>query len=97
MAELDKTNSDYAREDWYYRQRSPQWMDANLQLLTSLDFDYDPAVAEDYGRSSYFQFPMNWDYSSYAFSMAPTRAIIWAVRPIRSEISSVRATASIAL
>lgn len=67
VAELDKTNSDYTKADWYYRQRSPQWMDANLQLLTSLDFDYDPAVAEDYGRSSYFQFPMNWDYSSYAF------------------------------
>lgn len=67
VAELDKTNSDYANEDWYYRQRSPKWMDANLQLLTSLDFDYDPAVADDYGRSSYFQFPMNWDYSSYAF------------------------------
>lgn len=67
VAELDKTNSDYTDEDWYYRQRSPQWMDANLQLLTSLDFDYDPAVADDYGRSSYFQFPMNWDYSSYAF------------------------------
>lgn len=67
VAELDKTNSDYTSADWYYRQRSPQWMDANLQLLTSLDFDYDPAVAEDYGRSSYFQFPMNWDYSSYAF------------------------------
>lgn len=67
VAELDKTNSDYTNADWYYRQRSPQWMDANLQLLTSLDFDYDPAVAEDYGRSSYFQFPMNWDYSSYAF------------------------------
>lgn len=67
VAELDKTNSQYANENWYYRQRSPQWMDANLQLLTSLDFDYDPAVADDYGRSSYFQFPMNWDYSSYAF------------------------------
>lgn len=67
VAELDKTNSQYTSADWYYRQRSPQWMDANLQLLTSLDFDYDPAVAEDYGRSSYFQFPMNWDYSSYAF------------------------------
>lgn len=67
VAELDKTNSQYTRTDWYYRQRSPQWMDANLQLLTSLDFDYDPAVADDYGRSSYFQFPMNWDYSSYAF------------------------------
>ena len=67
VAELDKTNSQYHDADWYYRQRSPQWMDANLQLLTSLDFDYDPAVAEEYGRSSYFQFPMNWDYSSYAF------------------------------
>lgn len=67
VAELDKTNSQYHDADWYYRQRSPQWMDANLQLLTSLDFDYDPAVADDYGRSSYFQFPMNWDYSSYAF------------------------------
>lgn len=54
-------------EKWNYTYRSPQWMEDNLELLTSLNFDYDPNVAAMYGQDHYFPFPMDWGHSSYAF------------------------------
>lgn len=59
--------SDAQGKSWNYTYRSPQWMESNLELLTSLNFDYDPNVAGMYGQEHYFPFPMNWGHSSYAF------------------------------
>lgn len=59
--------SDAQGKSWNYTYRSPQWMENNLELLTSLNFDYDPNVAGMYGQEHYFPFPMNWGHSSYAF------------------------------
>lgn len=59
--------SDAQGKSWNYTYRSPQWMKDNLELLTSLNFDYDPDVARMYGQDHYFPFPMDWGHSSYAF------------------------------
>lgn len=56
-----------AGKSWNYTYRSPQWMEDNLKLLTSQNFDYDPNVAAKYGQDEYFPFPMSWAHSSYAF------------------------------
>lgn len=53
---------------WNHLYRSPEWMNANLQLLTQMSFDYDADVAEMYGqKKGYFPFPLSWAYSSYGF------------------------------
>lgn len=51
----------------YYQFRTPEYLDENYQLLTALNWDYDPEVAESYGQKQYYPFPMAWDYSSYSF------------------------------
>lgn len=51
----------------YYQFRTPEYLDENYQLLTALNWDYDPEVAESYGQKGYYPFPMAWDYSSYSF------------------------------
>lgn len=51
----------------YYQFRTDKYLEQNYQLLTSLNFDYDPAVADTYGSESYYQFPLAWTYSSYSF------------------------------
>ena len=42
-------------------------MEQNYQLLTSLNFDYDPAVADTYGSASFYPFPLAWTSNSYSF------------------------------
>lgn len=55
-------------QPWNHLYRSPEWMNANLQLLTQMSFDYDADVAEMYGqKEGYFPFPLSWAYSSYGF------------------------------
>lgn len=51
----------------YYEFRTPGYMEENYQLLTALNWDYNPAVAATYGQDEYYPFPMAWDYSSYSF------------------------------
>lgn len=51
----------------YYQFRTPEYLDKNYQLLTALNWDYDPKVAGTYGQDGYYPFPMAWDYSSYSF------------------------------
>lgn len=52
----------------YYEFRTPGYMEENYQLLTALNWDYDPEVAgRTYGQDEYYPFPMAWDYSSYSF------------------------------
>ena len=51
----------------YYQFRTDSYLEQNYQLLTSLNFDYDPAVAGTYGSSSFYPFPLSWTYNSYSF------------------------------
>lgn len=51
----------------YYQFRTPEYLEEHYQLLTSLNWDYDPDVAGTYGQNKYYPFPMAWDYSSYSF------------------------------
>ena len=49
--------------------RTPNKLNTNpsYELLTELNFDYDPSVASLYGASQYYPFPMAWENSSYGF------------------------------
>lgn len=49
--------------------RTPNKLNTNssYELLTELNFDYDPNVARLYGASQYYPFPMAWENSSYGF------------------------------
>lgn len=49
--------------------RTPNKLNTNpsYELLTELNFDYDPNVAHLYGASQYYPFPMAWENSSYGF------------------------------
>lgn len=51
----------------YYQFRTDKYLEENYELLTSLDFDYDPQVAEMYGQPEYYQFPLPWTANSYSF------------------------------
>lgn len=50
-------------------ERSPAYMKEHYNLLTSLTWDYDPKVQTEsgYGGTTFYPFPMAWDYSSYSF------------------------------
>ena len=47
--------------------RKPEWMTQNLEKLTELTFDFDPATAASYGQDDHFPYPLSWGTSSYAF------------------------------
>lgn len=51
----------------YYQFRTNKYLEENYELLTSLNFDYDLAVADTYGSSSFYPFPLSWTYNSYSF------------------------------
>lgn len=51
----------------YYQFRTDKYLSENYQLLTKLDFDYDPNVSELYGQPDFYQFPLDWTSSSYSF------------------------------
>ena len=52
----------------YYQFRTPEYLEEHYQLLTSLNWDYDPSVAANSkGQKEYYPFPMAWDHSSYSF------------------------------
>lgn len=51
----------------YYQFRTDKYLEQNYQLLTSLNFDYDPAVADTYGSASFYTFPLAWTSNSYSF------------------------------
>lgn len=50
-----------------YRYRTPDYLKENYELLTELNFDFDDAVAEKYGLSQCYPFPLGWDSSTYGF------------------------------
>lgn len=52
-----------------YAHRTPDYLDDNYQLLTSMTWDYDPGVgtAAGIGNEKYYPFPLGWERSSYSF------------------------------
>lgn len=50
-----------------YKYRTPDYLKENYELLTELNFDFDDAVAEKYGLSQCYPFPLGWDSSTYGF------------------------------
>lgn len=67
LQRIDNQDTQINGEDWNIPYRTPTFLRENYQLLTSRTFDYDPDVADEYGQDWYYQFPLNWDFSSYAF------------------------------
>lgn len=68
--ERNNESTGVTSESWYrkaYQNRTPEFLRENYTLLTSRTLDYDPEVAEKYGQSWYYPFPVEWGYSSYAF------------------------------
>lgn len=51
----------------YYQFRTNKYLEENYELLTSLNFDYDPAVADIYGQPEFYPFPIAWTANSYSF------------------------------
>lgn len=69
QSQLDQIeNGTIADESLHYFQfRTDRYLENNFQLLTALDFDYDPSVSELYGRSEFYPFPLAWESNSYSF------------------------------
>lgn len=64
---------DTSVDRWFrssYQYRTPKYLRANYELLTSRTFDYDPNVPGMFSgeiQSWYYPFPLDWGYSSYFF------------------------------
>lgn len=56
-----------AKESSSYRYRMPDYLKENYELLTELNFDFDDAVAENYGLPQCYPFPLGWSSSTYGF------------------------------
>lgn len=67
LQRIDNDDAQINGEDWNIPYRTPTFLRDNYQLLTSRTFDYDPDVANEYGQNWYYQFPLDWNFSSYAF------------------------------
>lgn len=63
------TQSQATDQYWNYAHRTPDYLDDNYQLLTSMTWDYDPGVgtAAGIGNEKYYPFPLGWERSSYSF------------------------------
>ncbi len=61
---------------WYKNltYRRAEYMKENMNLLTSLTFDYNTELGASYGQSAYYPYPMAWGNSSYAFYDGSTSA-----------------------
>ena len=76
QAQVDEIEKAYAGKTsqatgkyWNFEFRTPQYLEDNYELLTSMDWDYDPDVpdAAGVGSKEYYPFPMDWGHSSYSF------------------------------
>lgn len=64
QTQVSEANKD---ENSTYRYRTPDYLKENYELLTELNFDFDHAVAEKYGLSQCYPFPLGWNSSTYGF------------------------------
>lgn len=66
----EQEGSSSTNESWKtLTYRTPEHLNESnvYELLTELNFDYDPSVAAMYGANQVYPFPMGWDDSSYGF------------------------------
>lgn len=53
----------------FYPNRTEDYLSSRYDLLTELNFDYDPVIGNQYGEdgNQYYHFPIPWEASSYGF------------------------------
>lgn len=61
-------NGQYANNDTWkdYRNRTPDYLEENYKLITSMTWDYDDNANNTISKG-YYRYPMDWEYSSYGF------------------------------
>lgn len=62
-----QVSQENAKENSAYGYRMPDYLKENYELLTELNFDFDDAVAENYGLPQCYPFPLGWSSSTYGF------------------------------
>lgn len=62
-----QVSQENAKENSAYGYRMPDYLKENYELLTELNFDFDDAVAENYGLPQCYPFPFGWRSSTYGF------------------------------
>lgn len=62
-----QVSQENAKENSAYGYRMPDYLKENYELLTELNFDFDDAVAENYGLPQCYPFPFGWSSSTYGF------------------------------
>lgn len=62
-----QVSQENAKESSSYRYRMPDYLKENYELLTELNFDFDDAVAKNYGLPQCYPFPLGWSSSTYGF------------------------------
>lgn len=62
-----QVSQENAKENSVYGYRMPDYLKENYELLTELNFDFDDAVAEQYGLPQCYPFPLGWSSSTYGF------------------------------
>lgn len=62
-----QVSQENAKENSPYGYRMPNYLNENYELLTELNFDFDDAVANQYGLPQCYPFPLGWNSSTYGF------------------------------
>lgn len=62
-----QVSQENAKENSAYGYRMPDYLKENYELLTELNFDFDDAVAENYGLPQCYPFPLGWSSCTYGF------------------------------
>lgn len=62
-----QVSQENAKENSAYGYRMPNYLNENYELLTELNFDFDDAVANQYGLPQCYPFPLGWNSSTYGF------------------------------
>lgn len=62
-----QVSQENAKENSAYGYRMPDYLKENYELLTEINFDFDDAVAENYGLPQCYPFPLGWSSSTYGF------------------------------
>ena len=62
-----QVSQENAKENSAYGYRMPNYLNENYELLTELNFDFDDAVASQYGLPQCYPFPLGWNSSTYGF------------------------------
>ncbi len=75
VASIGSAQYDNADNSWWnsMKYRTPEYMNENLELITSLEFNYTESgdvndnIFDGVGGRKYYKFPLEWDECTYAF------------------------------